>query len=86
MSTSADKIDAMLQQVQDEERRRHLKASKPAKPALPPPEFFTVQETAEILKVHHNTIRNWVDRGILKCLRLGGVIRVPAAAIEALAK
>lgn len=39
---------------------------------LPGPEFLTVREAARRLAVHENTIRNWVQRGILKSARKPG--------------
>jgi excisionase family DNA binding protein len=35
-------------------------------------EFLNVRETAEIVGVHENTIRNWADRGIIKAHKLPG--------------
>ncbi len=28
--------------------------------------YITIKQAAELLKVHPNTIRNWIERGILK--------------------
>ena len=33
--------------------------------------FLTVAETARVLKVHINTVRNWSNIGVLKCFRVG---------------
>ena len=35
-------------------------------------ELFTVDETAALLKVNAQTVRNWIDRGELPALRVGG--------------
>ena len=35
------------------------------------PELLTLTETAKILRVHPNTLRNWDEKGILKAVRLG---------------
>lgn len=33
--------------------------------------FHTIDEAAEILSVHHDTIRNRVERGEMKAVRIG---------------
>lgn len=34
--------------------------------------YLSVRETARLLGVHENTVRNWHKRGILKAIRLPG--------------
>jgi excisionase family DNA binding protein len=36
-----------------------------------PDEFLTVQEVAELLRVNQQTVRNWIERGQLRALRVG---------------
>lgn len=38
-------------------------------PAMP--ELLSLKETAEILKCHPNTLRQWDKKGILKAVRFG---------------
>ena len=33
--------------------------------------FITIKQAAELLKVHPNTIRNWVEAGILRRYQVG---------------
>lgn len=40
-------------------------------------EFYTINQTAIILKVHQLTIRRYVKEGRLKAVRVGGNIRIP---------
>jgi excisionase family DNA binding protein len=35
-------------------------------------ELLNVRETARVLGVHENTVRNWEERGILRAVRLPG--------------
>ena len=35
------------------------------------PEVLTLQQAAEILNCHPNTLRNWDNKGILKAIRFG---------------
>lgn len=35
-------------------------------------EFLNVRETAQLLGVHENTVRNWEARGLLRAVRLPG--------------
>ena len=35
------------------------------------PELLSLKETAEILKCHPNTLRQWDTKGILKAVRFG---------------
>lgn len=36
------------------------------------PEFLTLSEVSNLLKVHENTLRNWDKNGTLKAIRIGG--------------
>ena len=46
--------------------------------------FLTIRESAELLNVHENTIRNQIARGDLKAVRIGkGIIRIRQADLEA---
>ena len=38
--------------------------------------FITIRQAAELLGVHPNTIRNWIDAGILKRYQVGRGYRV----------
>lgn len=35
------------------------------------PELLTMRQTADLLKVHYNTLRAWDKNGILKAVRFG---------------
>ena len=39
-------------------------------------EFLTVAEVAATLKLNQQTIRNWIDAGLLPALRVGRRVRV----------
>lgn len=46
-------------------------------------QFYTVEELAELLKVSHQTIHNWIREGRLKdTFKIGRVVRVPVASFE----
>jgi excisionase family DNA binding protein len=36
------------------------------------PEYLTLKEVSDLLKVHENTLRNWDRNGTLKAIRIGG--------------
>lgn len=48
--------------------------------------LLRVKETAEMLGVHPNTVRNWIDQGMIKAVHLPGsnYRRLPAEEVEAL--
>ena len=47
-------------------------------------ELLTVDETAGLLKVNAQTVRNWIDRGELPALRVGGRrVRIQRSVLEA---
>lgn len=47
------------------------------------PEFVTVRAAAVALNVHENTVRNWIDRGLIEAERLpSGVRRIRHATVE----
>jgi len=35
------------------------------------PELLTMRQTADLLRVHYNTLRAWDKKGILKAVRFG---------------
>lgn len=47
-------------------------------------DLLTIKETAELLKLHENTIRNFILRGTLKAERIGRSIRIQKANVDAL--
>jgi excisionase family DNA binding protein len=47
--------------------------------------MISLREAAERLGVHENTVRNWIDRGVIVGLRLPtGTRRLPVAEVERL--
>ena len=48
------------------------------------PEFYTVKEVADRLRVSAKTIYRLVERGELRAIRLGDVYRIPREEFEAL--
>ena len=50
-----------------------------------PGDLLTIKESAELLKVHPNTIRNLLVRGSIQGIRVGPrIVRIPKSALEAL--
>lgn len=45
--------------------------------------FYSINETAEMLRVHPNTVRAWIKRNILKAHHLGGLIRIYESDLQA---
>jgi excisionase family DNA binding protein len=48
--------------------------------------FLTIKELAAILRVDHKTIRNAIKDGRIEAVRVGRAFRIPADAIDQLAK
>jgi excisionase family DNA binding protein len=46
--------------------------------------FLTVAEVAEILKLNQQTVRNWIDQGSLRALRVGRRVRIRRSDFERL--
>ncbi len=46
------------------------------------PRVLTVQQAAEAMQVDHKTVRRRIADGTLPCVRIGGCIRVPVAAVQ----
>lgn len=38
--------------------------------------IYTIEETAELLKIKPRTVRSWIDQGKLKSFKLGDLVRV----------
>ncbi len=53
-----------------------IEIEEPARPSVEPPtqdvELLRIREAAHRLGVHENTIRNWIERGLLKFVQLPG--------------
>jgi excisionase family DNA binding protein len=48
-----------------------MRLSTKNKKSTDSPEVLTLQQAAEILNCHPNTLRNWDNKGILKAIRFG---------------
>lgn len=57
-----------------------MAASEPAMPVAP---MHRVAAVARLLDVHVSTVYRIVESGTLKSIRVGGSIRIPAAALDA---
>lgn len=44
--------------------------------------YYTVSEAAELIGVSGQTVKNWINRGMLKGYRLGGRIVIPRAILD----
>ena len=49
-------------------------------------DVVTVAEIAEILKLNQQTVRNWIDQGSLRAIRVGRRVRVRWGDVEAMMK
>lgn len=45
------------------------------------PDYRTVEEAAQILRVSTRAIHNWVKTGQLSAIKIGRVVRIPYAAL-----
>jgi excisionase family DNA binding protein len=43
---------------------------------MPGDELVTVAEVAQLFKLNQQTVRNWIDRGELACVRVGRRVRI----------
>lgn len=46
--------------------------------------YLTIYEVADLLRVHHTTIRRYIRDGELPVIKLGNKLRIPRSGIEAL--
>lgn len=44
-----------------------------------PPVLLTIKEFAAIVRVHEDTAKRWAARGEVRCVRIGGVVRIDAS-------
>jgi excisionase family DNA binding protein len=51
---------------------------------LPSPQLLTVPQVAERFQVTAQTIRNWIDHGVLPAVRVGRAFRVRSEDVDAL--
>ncbi|MFV8226222.1 helix-turn-helix domain-containing protein [Christiangramia aquimixticola] len=50
------------------------------------PDFYTIKEAAEKLKVTETTIRNYIKKGLIAAEKIGGRIRIERSNIESALK
>ena len=48
--------------------------------------FFTIQETARMLKIHPTSVRRLIARKKLSCIRVGGLIRIGESQLKKMLK
>jgi excisionase family DNA binding protein len=48
------------------------------------PAMLTCGEVAEAMKVESSTVYRWCREGVVPSVRIGGTVRIPPAALEAL--
>jgi excisionase family DNA binding protein len=53
-------------------------------PTSPDDSLLTVDGIARILKLNPQTVRNWIDRGFLRAIRIGRRVRVTRAEFDRL--
>ena len=46
--------------------------------------FLTVADVAELLKLNQQTVRNWIDQGLLPAHRVGRRVRIKRSDLERL--
>ncbi|MGH2872937.1 MAG: helix-turn-helix domain-containing protein [Solirubrobacteraceae bacterium] len=51
---------------------------------MPDPPLLTVPQVAEAFQVTAQTIRNWIDQGVLPAVRVGRAFRIRPADVDAL--
>ena len=44
--------------------------------------FLTVADVAEMLKLNQQTVRNWIDQGLLPALKVGRRVRIKRSDLE----
>jgi excisionase family DNA binding protein len=52
-------------------------------PIMQGDEMLTVAEVADLFKLNPQTLRNWIDRGELPCVRVGRRVRIRWRDMEA---
>jgi excisionase family DNA binding protein len=65
-------------------RKRMPKRGRNCPPELP--RFYSPRQVADILSVGPTTVIRYTHDGILKSIRIGKLIRIPAADVERLIK
>lgn len=56
----------------------------PKNPALP--KLYTTKQVADMYEVTAETVRNWIDRGQLRAIKVNGFYRIPHEDVLALAR
>lgn len=49
-----------------------------------PDYLYTIKEVAAKLRVHPDTVRLWIKKGIFDPVRVGGTVRIPKSTLDAL--
>lgn len=48
------------------------------------PIFYSPKTFARLTDTPVTTVRSWITRGVIPAIRIGGTIKIPATALEAL--
>ena len=63
-----------MDETQDPRKKTH--------PVALTDELFTVTEVATTLKLNEQTVRNWIDTGLLPAIRIGRRIRIKRTVLK----
>ena len=44
--------------------------------------FYTVKEVAKLLQVHEESVRRWINKGLIKAIKIGKSYRISQSTIE----
>ncbi len=44
--------------------------------------MYTIQEVADLMKVHRNTVSRWIKNKQLEVVRIGGTARIPKESLH----
>jgi excisionase family DNA binding protein len=47
-----------------------------------PRSLYTVSQTAEILNASEKTVRRFIERGLIRAVKIGGLVRIDPADLE----
>jgi len=48
----------------------------------PLPHFYTVQQVADLLQIHHQSVTRYIRRGQIKALQISGVYRISEVEVQ----
>tara|TARA_R110000824_G_scaffold270393_1_gene458835 strand:+ start:45 stop:416 length:372 start_codon:yes stop_codon:yes gene_type:complete len=75
-----DVLDMLCDEIRDLRETNNMENEM--KDVKPLPHFYTVQQVADLLQIHHQSVTRYIRRGQIKALQISGVYRISEVEVQ----